>query len=1332
MAASVLSFGSSIALLTLSFMEHSRSLRPSMLLSAYLFATVILDAATLRTLWLMPHFSDRIRNIFTVAFAIKAVVLLLEARGKRAYYSAERNMSPEDFSGIYGQALLSWLNRLIWQGARHLLKPEDLYAVSDDVASETLSLRFSQEWEKQLRCGTPNLKKVLFSLLGWPILVPIIPRLALLALTFCQPLLLRRLLDYLKHSDVEDKNIGYGLIGAYFVVYVGLATTSALYWHRHYRFLSMLRGTLITAVYAKATNIVAMAKDNKASITLMSTDVERATRGLIDLHEMWANVVQVAIATWLLEIELGAACVGPVIIALIAVGTTIWFSGYTASFQLLWIAKVQERIGITTSILGSMKAIKLSGLTSRVGSLLRGSRVHELDAASRFRTLSAISTAIGNVPQLIAPVLTFAIYVGVSFKDHTAIDTTKLFTSLALVLLASEPLFMLINGLIEFRSAIGCFARLETFLQSPARCDTRTIVSSQPNPDNAVSIQNASFGWKDGDQLTIKHVSLKVPLSSLVMITGPVACGKTTLLKGILGETPVTEGRVELSSSSIAWCEQSPWLMNASIQRNITTFSEFNPELYSSVIYACDLDSDLEALQKGDATMIGSKGFALSGGQKQRIALARAVYSRCPIIVLDDVFSQLDLNTKTIIFERLLGQRGLLRRRKTTVIMTIGASKFLPKADHIVVLSSDGIIEGQGTFQELCAARNDATKYITSMAANSAENTTPDSARVRKPASAGKTHVAVTESKMDDKVLEAARQRGDFGIYKYYFACISWTVGAIFLLLQLAYAFFCTFPTVWLKWWADADTQESHSKYGYYIGVYTALQIKALALSAAVTWWSFNVMAVKTGIQLHNVLAKTVMSAPLSFFSKVDSGTILTRFSQDIQLLDISLPLAVMVVTTTTLTCIAQVGLIASASAWIVISIPALGLVFYLIQGVYLRTSRQMRHLDLEEKAPVYTQFMETLDGLVTIRAFNWSRPSIEHNFEIVDRSQKPNYLVWALKNWLGLVLELVISGIAVLTVGIVVGLRGSSSPGFTGVALTQIISFTTNLKYLIMFWTQLESSLGAVARIRQFEKETVAEDQETETHDPSFDWPTRGSIKISNLSAKYKSDSERMTLDNISISIPAGSKVGFCGRTGSGKSSLLLTLFNLLTPELGNITIDGLDLSTIRRETLRARLICVAEEPFLFPESVRENLALDSTTMEDHNMAHVLQQTGLWEAIDAKGGLDAKMEDVHLSQGSKQLFNIARALLRKDQGKVLVMDEATSSIDTETDINIQSLIKQEFAEHTIISVAHKLDTIAGFDFVGVMDAGNLVEYDDPKILLQQQGSRFRELWDER
>ncbi|KAI4745287.1 multidrug resistance-like protein [Aureobasidium sp. EXF-12298] len=1245
-------------------MEHSRSLRPSMLLNSYLFATVVLDAATLRTLWLIPHFSSRIRAIFTVAFAVKAVVLVLEGWGKRAYYNAERDMSPEDFSGIFGQALLSWLNRLVWRGSRHLLKPEDLYPVSDDVASATLATRFSQEWDDQSKTGPADLKKVIFSLLKWPMLVPIVPRLALLALTFCQPLLLRRLLDYLDNSEVEDRNIGYGLIGAYFVVYIGLATTSAIYWHRHYRFLSMLRGTLITAVYGKATNIAAVAKDNKASITLMSTDVEQTIRGLIDLHEMWTNVVQVAIATWLLEIELGAACVGPVIIAL---GTTIWFSGYTASFQLRWIEKVQVRI-----------------------------------------------VAIGNVPQLIAPVLAFAIYIGVSTRDHSTLDTTKLFTSLALILLASEPLFMLINGLLELRSAIGCFARLEKFLQAPARRDTRTDVSSQNSPDrstagtDAVTMHKASFGWKEEVQFTIKDVNLRVPPSSVVMITGPVACGKSTLLKGLLGETPVSEGRVEVSSSDVAWCEQSPWLMNASIKSNIVSFSKFDSELYSSVLYACDLDTDLEVLPMGDATMIGSKGFSLSGGQKQRIALARAVYSRCSIIILDDVFSQLDVSTQSVVFDRLLGQRGLLRRWKTTVVMATGAVKFLPRADLIVVLSSDGTVEGQGSFRELHAAGTNATNFITSIDAGPEDETKTDSATKREPKGAEKIESTGSKSKPEDKKLDAARQNGDFGIYKYYFACISWTVVAMFLLLQFAYAFLCTFPTVWLKWWADANTQRSHSPYGYYIGIYTALQLGALALSAAVTWWSFNVMAVKTGIQLHNTLAKTVMSAPLSFFSKVDSGSILTR--QDIQLLDISLPLALMVVTTNTLICIAQVGLIASASAWIALSFPALFFVFYGVQKFYLRTSRQMRLLDLEEKAPVYTQFMETLDGLVTIRAFNWSRSSIKHNFEIVDRSQKPNYLMWAIKRWLALVLDLVITGIAVLT----------------------IISFTSNIKLLIMFWTQLESSLGAVARIRQFEKEIVAEDQETETHDPPFDWPSQGAIEISNLSAKYKDDSERMTLDDISISIPAGSKVGLCGRTGSGKSSLLLTLFNLLSPAYGNITIDGLDLSTIRRETLRSRLICIAEEPFIFPSSVRDNLALDRANLADENMIEVLQQTGLWETVTAKGGLDAMMEDVHLSQGSKQLFNIARALLRKDEGRVLVMDEATSSIDTETDIKIQSLINKEFCNHTVISVAHKLETIVEFDVVGVMDQGKLVEYGDPKVLLQKEGSRFGELWAER
>ncbi|THX05327.1 multidrug resistance-like protein [Aureobasidium pullulans] len=1265
-AASVLSFASSIAVLTLSYMEHSRSLRPSMLLNAYLFITTIVDAATLRTLWLLTPFSPRIRNIFTVAFVIKAVVLLLEARGKRNYVKTEQNKSPEDFSGLYGQALLSWLNGLVWKGARHLLKPEDLYDISEDVASERLSTRFAEEWERQSKTGPADLKKVIFQLLKWPILVPIVPRLALLALTLCQPLLLKRLLDYLNNSDTESVNIGYGIIGAYLIVYVGLATTSAIYWHRHYRFLSMLRGTLITAVYGKAINLSTVEKDNKASLTLMSTDVERTIRGLIDLHEMWANIFQVAVVTWLIEIELGAACVGPVIIALAATGTTIWFSGYTNSFQLLWIDKVQERIGITSSILGSIKAIKLSGLNARVSNLLRRSRVTELDAANRFRTLSAVSVAIGNVPQLIAPVLTFAIYIGIYSKGHHALDTTRMFTSLALILLASEPLFLLIGGLIELRSAIGCFARLETFLHSESRNDTRTLISPHSNHNqardktmlagsDAIVMHNASFGWKEGSPTTIKGISLRVHSSKLVIVTGPVACGKSTLLKGLLGETPLSKGRVELSSSNIAYCEQTAWLMNASIQRNIINFSEFDSELYSSVIHACDLDSDLEVLQKGDATVVGSKGFALSGGQKQRIALARAVYARCSIIILDDVFSQLDLSTQSIIFERLLGPQGLLRRWKSTVVMTVGASKFFSRADHVVVLSSEGTILDQGAFQELCTRDNKAARYIISAEESAPEQSFTESAYNEDSTKARKVYAKHGDSKTDDKDLDAARQRGDFSIYRYYLACISWTVAAIFLLLQLTYAFLSTFPTIWLKWWADANMQDSGSRYGYHIGVYTILQVGALALSSAVTWWTFNVMAVKTGIQLHNALAKTVMSAPLAFWSKVDTGSVLTS-----------------------------------------------------------------------------TQFLETLDGLATIRAFNWSQPSIKHNFEIVDRSQKPNYLTWALKKWLALVLDLVITGIAVLVVGVVVGLRDSSSPGFTGVSLTQIISFTTNVKFLIMFWTQLESSLGAVARIRQFEKDTIAEDQPEETHDPPFDWPSRGSISINSLSAKYSPDSERLTLDNITMSIPAGSKVGFCGRTGSGKSSLLLTLFKLLTPGSGNITIDGLDLSIIRRETLRSRLICIAEEPFMFPSSVRDNLALDSTAITDEQMVSVLRQAGLWEAVEVKGGLDVEMKEVHLSQGSKQLFNIARALLRKDQGKLLIMDEATSSIDTQTDINIQDLIRKEFSSHTIISVAHKLETIVDFDFVGVLDEGKLVEYNNPKTLLKQEGSRFKDLWDKR
>ncbi|KAF2449993.1 putative multidrug resistance protein [Karstenula rhodostoma CBS 690.94] len=1338
--------GSAFALITvlllypLSYLEHTRAIRPSALLNIYLFVTLFFDAAVLRTLWLMPPFASSIRGIYTALFATKAASMFLEAQEKTKYADL-KECNPEAFSGIYSQGLFWWLNKLIWAGTKHLLRPADLYPVSSDMTSEALGLNLWDQWNCSSKTGNPKLFRVVFSALRWQVMAPILPRLAQVGFTLCQPLLLRRLLKYLT-EDEHNQKIGYGLIGAYGVVYIGMAITNALYWHHQLRFLVMLRGSLVTTVFKKATDLSLGQFDPAESVTLMSTDVERVSRGLLDMHELWANMVQVAIATWLIKVELGVAAVAPVAVALVTLGVSMWLASFTTAFQMAWLAKIQERIGLASSVLSSMKIIKIIGLSTRVGMKLEQARINEMRVAGKFRLISVLSASIANVPMLISPVVTFVIFIATEKAHHTMLDPSKLFTSLSLLILLSEPLFGLFAGFIGLMSAIGCFDRIEKYLMTPSRAENRTIAISRERAfiapreattskaadeapevmDNAiVQIRNGNFDWKANVEPTVRDVNMTVVKGQFVAVVGPVGSGKSTLLKAILGETPYCEGEVHISNPSIAWCEQESWLINGTIQRNIIGFSSFDATLYTEVIWCCDLNPDLAILPKGDQTNIGSRGLSLSGGQRQRIAIARALYSGKNFFIFDDIFSLLDMSTQNKIFSRVLGPNGLLRKRGATMILATHAVRFLRYTDQIIALSDSGTISEQGTLNELSRTEG----YV---AASTADISSESSADTVSEEDDPKVELASSDANAAAEAapLDKARQIGDLNVYRYYFSFLSWKTGIMFLVLQVCYAFLSTFPTVWLKWWTDANNQSTDRKSAFYVGVYAAFQISALFASASVTWWSFNVMAVQTGLKLHDIVVKTVIAAPLTFFSTTDSGNILTRFSQDFQLLDMSLPLALMVVVTNALVCMAQIALIATASAWICLSFPFLFTVFYFVQKYYLRTSRQMRLLDIEEKAPLYTQFAETLDGLATIRAYSWTHPTIEHSNKLVDRSQKPYYLMYAIQRWLSLVLDLIIAALAMIVVGIAVALRDTISPGFTGVSLTQIISFTSYLKLMVMFWTQMETSIGAVARIKQFGEQTASE-HDSEAQDPPQDWPNRGEVSIANVTAQYAPDKEATALSNVTLTIRPGEKIGIVGRTGSGKSSLILTLFRMLDLSSGSITIDGLDISTLKREVVRRQIVGITEAPFIMRGTVKENLDPYEKT-DDQSLTSALRKVGMWDAVKNNGGLESDIEGLKLSVGQRQLFNIAGALV-KNARKVLILDEATSSIDEETDRIVQRSIREEFKNRTIIYVAHRLDAILDFDRVAVMNKGSLVEVDEPKKLLARE-SMFKALYD--
>lgn len=415
---------------------------------------------------------------------------------------------------------------------------------------------------------------------------------------------------------------------------------------------------------------------------------------------------------------------------------------------------------------------------------------------------------------------------------------------------------------------------------------------------------------------------------------------------------------------------------------------------------------------------------------------------------------------------------------------------------------------------------------------------------------------------------------------------------------------------------------------------------------------------------------------------------------------------------------------------------PPLLLCLYILQQFYLRTSRQLRLLDLEAKSPLYSHFIETLSGLTTIRALGWGERFAEQSLTLLDGSQKAWYMLLCVQRWLALVLDMIVALLAVILMILVVKLRADMGAGYVGLALLNIMGFNMLLTLILKNWTDLETSVGAVARCRAFATQTPSEDLDGETTTPPPGWPSRGAIEFRNVSASYTLDSPTV-VRGVNLSIRAGEKLGICGRSGSGKSSLITTLFRMLElrpddpddasapTSTGQLIVDGLDLATLPRSAVRRALNAIPQEPFLLRASVRVN-ADPRGEHADAAIISALEKVELWQLLAARGGLDADVSPELLSHGQRQLFCLARAVLRG--GKVVVLDEATSSVDARTDALMQRVIRAEFGGATVIAVAHRLDTIMDFDRIALLSAGRLVELDTPAGLMGRE-SRFRELY---
>ncbi|KAG9235150.1 hypothetical protein BJ875DRAFT_495249 [Amylocarpus encephaloides] len=1326
----------------LSHLEHKRSVRPSSILTVYLLFSTLFDIARTRTLWNIVD-NTAVAVVFSIALGIRILLFVLEALGKRRLLMpVYKGLSSESVSGIIAQCMFWWLNPLLKRGYSVLISMDDLMTLDNEfLTTPSGKSGLYIEWEKASKKRTKHALLIAsIKYYKWPILRGIFPRIAQIGFFFAQPYLVGRFTLFISNES-SPKTSGYGLIGAFALVYSGLAISTAMAQHKVFRVISMLRGGLVDIIYSKTMVMESTAIEESAPITLMSADIERISTGLRFLHDSWAASLQIPLALYLLWREVGVASMAPLAVAILCIVGAVAVSSLAGARQAMWLEAIQSRVDATAQMLGAMKGVKMTGLTNKLLTILRGHRDGEITRSQKFRVLLIVMVAIAFSNLAISPVICFAIYTLLARRNGTeTLTTTKAFTSLVLFNNLAIPITLLVQSVTGLATAIGSIERINKFLLEEPRKDGRSHTGSisgetlpggvseaseklstrlsekrRSNQSLLFDSRETSSWWSKEKTPIVSDLTFQIRASSLTMIVGPVGCGKSTLINTLLGETPLVDGYLNVDSSVIAYCSQTSWLKNDTVQNNILGESQFDLQWYNTVLRACALDHDIHLFPRGDQTMVGSKGAVLSGGQKQRLALARAVYSNIPTVILDDVLSGLDPTTEDHVFNSLLGSEGIWRASGATVILTTNNIHRLPYADHIIVLGEDGKLVQQGSLTEL----NSSAGYVQGL-----EIQCLDGFETAKKHEAAQPALPLANSPHETLQQEGDRRTGDSTIYYYYARVLGIKKSIGFVAALCCYVFCLTYQPIWVEKWAEFNESHPNDRLEYWLGIYAALAVIAVISLVAACWHLMKNLVAEAARKFHEELLQTVLNAPMSFFSTTDVGTTVNRFSQDLQLIDMELPIAMLNSVLSFITCLAQLIVISATTKYIAATVPLAIGVFYLIQRFYLRTSRQLRFLDIESKAPLFSHFLESLSGLVTIRSYGWIEEYSIRNAKHLNDSQRPFYLLFCIQRWLELVVGLSVAGLAVLLVGVAVATRGQISAGFIGVALVNIVTFSENLQALITHWTVLETSIGAVSRIRTFTK-TPSENLPGESGNPPDNWPDKGGIEFKEVFASYKADADPV-LKNVCLSIPGGHKVGICGRTGSGKSSLVSTLFRILDLDTGSIYVDGIDLATLPRQIIRSRLIVVPQEPYLFDGSVRLNVD-PSESISDNAIEVALKKVHLWDTVCESGGLSARVTQDFFSHGQKQLLCIASAMLRK--GNILVLDEATSSVDSQTDAVVHSLIQTEFANHTVISIAHRLDSILDFDQVICMDKGEIKERGKPRELLATHGTAFRDLY---
>ncbi|XP_036267183.1 multidrug resistance-associated protein 1 isoform X2 [Pipistrellus kuhlii] len=1226
-------------------------------------------------------------------------------------------------------------------------KPKGGSRVDVNEEAEALIVRGPQ------KAREPSLFKVLHKTFGPYFLMSFLYKALHDIMMFIGPEILRLLINF-----VNDKKApawqGYFYTAVLFLS--ACFQTLMLHQYFHICFVSGMRvkTAVIGAVYRKALLITNSARKSSTVgeiVNLMSVDAQRLMDLTTYINMIWSAPLQVIFALYFLWLNLGPSVLAGVAVMILMVPLNAVMAMKTKTYQVAHMKSKDSRIKLMNEILNGIKVLKLYAWELAFKDKVLAIRQEELKVLKKSAYLAAMGTFTWVCTPFLVALSTFAVYVTV--KETNVLDAQKAFVSLALFNILRFPLNILPMVISSIVQASVSLKRLRIFL-SHEELDPDSI-ERQPIKDgggSSITVRNATFTWARSDPPTLNGITFSIPEGSLVAVVGQVGCGKSSLLSALLAEMDKVEGHVAIKGS-LAYVPQQAWIQNDSLRENILFGRQLQESYYKSVIEACALLPDLEILPSGDRTEIGEKGVNLSGGQKQRVSLARAVYCDSDVYLFDDPLSAVDAHVGKHIFEHVIGPKGMLKN-KTRLLVTHGIS-YLPHVDVIIVMSG-GKISEMGSYQELLARDGAFAEFLRTY--SSAEQEQPEQdeglAGVSGPGKETKqmeNGMVVTDAARKQpqrqlsnssscsgdadlqkagakeetwKLMEADKaQTGQvkLSVYWDYMKAIGLFISFLSIFLFLCNHVAALSSNYWLSLWTDdpiVNGTQEHTKVR--LSVYGALGI-----SQGIAVFGYSMALSIGGIfasrRLHLNLLHNVLSSPMSFFERTPSGNLVNRFSKEMDTVDSMIPQVIKMFMGSLFNVIGACIIILLATPVAAVIIPPLGLIYFFVQRFYVASSRQLKRLESVSRSPVYSHFNETLLGVSVIRAFAEQERFICQSDLKVDENQKAYYPSIVANRWLAVRLECVGNCIVLFATLFAVISRNSLSPGLVGLSISYSLQVTTYLNWLVRMSSEMETNIVAVERLKEYSETEKEAPWRIQEMTPASTWPQVGRVEFRDYSLRYREDLD-MVLKHINITIEGGEKVGIVGRTGAGKSSLTLGLFRIKECSEGEIIIDDVNIAKIGLHDLRFKITIIPQDPILFSGSLRMNLDPFSQYSDEEvwtslELAHLKTFVS---ALPDKLNHECTEGGENLSVGQRQLVCLARALLRKT--KILVLDEATAAVDLETDDLIQSTIRTQFEDCTVLTIAHRLNTIMDYTRVIVLDKGEIRECGAPSELLQQRG----------